>query len=144
MTNNDGRKTAKDVELTPPLDYETESSVQRVGVEPSELDAIPVYMVGDTEPEQIIDWTAVQYSIGEQAIRIAGSRRNRKNIRFWNLGPNTAYLGRSSGVSSATGYPVIMNNGDTELQHQEEVYAICASGETAVIAIVQEFYIDLD
>jgi hypothetical protein len=57
----------------------------------------------------------------------------RRSLILTNMGSDTVFIHTSNAVSSLNGYPLVLNASMT-IQNQADVYGICASGQTAVVA----------
>jgi len=65
-----------------------------------------------------------------------------RGVVLKNLGPNTAYIGMATGVSTATGFPLLINEEIHLAIHPDadglDLYLICTAAETASIAVLPE------
>lgn len=65
---------------------------------------------------------------------VLAANANRKTAVFYNVGPNTAYLGGAA-VADTDGLPLPMGASFEDDQTADEWSAICAAGETASLRI---------
>jgi len=65
-----------------------------------------------------------------------------RGVVLKNLGPNTAYFGMATGVTTAAGFPLAINEEISLAIHPDsdglDLYLICAAAETASIAVLPE------
>jgi len=100
--------------------------------------------VGDVQGSLI----ARRVNISDVSIKISDSYLGRCSILIKNLTKNTVYIGGSSAVTSADGYPIGINESisvgiaERSMQitgfHSIEVWGVCAGGGISEVAVFEE------
>lgn len=111
----------------------------------SDIDPVPVFDVTPAKEPELIRWSSERATIDEfTAVQIAGGRKNRTRMVLTNEGPEAVYLGPNMQVGVGFSFSLFGPVNQLELFTNEEVWARCAPGETAVIGIIQEYAVELD
>lgn len=71
---------------------------------------------------------------GTAATLLGSAEPHKLNTYLYNDGPSTAFVGYSTGLTAANGYPLPPNQGNTVLfaDYSGPVYAIVASGSAVI------------
>lgn len=133
-------------ELQADKDYATEPYEVDYGfADNAEPEPIPVYQVLPTPTkERDINWSAATYTVGTTPIQIAGRNRNRLHVHIDNnnaAGGNPVYLGPSSLIQPYLSAKLRANK-DIVMHHNDAVWAVCDTGESAEVVVFQEYYLD--
>lgn len=106
---------------------------------------LPVYQVQLPNPQSISQWSGERFFVDSgQPVELAGAKRNRTRLLLKNKGPNSVFLNDNSSVNTALAYELAMGDEPLELRHNSNVWAKCATGETASVSVVQEWDVDMD
>ena len=82
--------------------------------------------------------TSETIAITETAIIIFNIDPSCTGLNFTNLGPSTVYLGTTSSVTSADGFPIFANEKLEANDYIGDWYAICETSATSDIQIHKE------
>ena len=109
-------------------------------VEDRGVAAVPVYVV-ESGPREVKRWRTAQFNVGDVPVQLIGEQAERTKVTITNLSESTlAYV--SSEQYAATpigGYPVSSLQASVEIKSDSALYASCASGENATLALLIEF-----
>lgn len=111
---------------------------QPIPVKRPKLEAIRTRELGSDK------WRGARAPVSTAPVKVVENSTRRRTLKIWNHGPNEVYLSSLAGVAagpntielppvSATLFPVI------ELDTRDDVWAVCAAAESAVLSIVQIF-----
>lgn len=129
-------------EIEPTVDYPSAGEIEPYPEQPIELDEPLPVDTGATVPasEEPKDWSCSTVTVTDaRHVQLAGvdNQRTRLFIRN-NDAANAVFIGRGQTDPIFTMYQV--EPGDfVELFHQRAVWAVCDSGLTAVVSVLQEF-----
>ncbi len=82
--------------------------------------------------------TSAQYSVASTAVKIASSPVGHRTVHIAPVGNITVYISGSDQVTSANGYGLNKSLGehDVIIGPGDELWAICASGQTETVTIL--------
>jgi hypothetical protein len=135
------------------VDYDTE----KYQIDPADLgeehpdympeekwpEPIPVFIVNEAASERQ-DIRVNRYLVQDTPQRIAPQMDAPRVVRIANLdAANTIYIGSDSNLASVSGYPVKPNSESAPMKVETDVYAVCASGLSAEVAVLSEFSVRL-
>ena len=128
----------------PEEDYPTPESPQIEYESEAEVEPVAVYLVDQQERRQSVGWRGSVFFIdSSQTVQLAGKDRDRTRLYLYNAGPETVYLDSSRTMVAGFSYALTANTA-LELTHNDNVFAICASTETASVSVASEFVTDSD
>jgi hypothetical protein len=103
------------------------------------FDAGPAVAVRIERDDVDIRWHTNRFTVdGVDTVEIAGYQPGRRRALVRNSGPNTVYIGRQYNVDATFGYPV-PSGAESELTHEQAMWAACAAGESADVAVLLEY-----
>jgi hypothetical protein len=85
------------------------------------------------------DFTTAQVAMSDTATIIRSSNSDRTAIHLKNIGGSTVYIGSNTGVSTSNGYPLSPGQ-ELNIETQDSVTGICATGQTSTIATLYVFH----
>lgn len=111
-----------------------------------EPDPIPVKIVQDTARERL-NWRAIQVRVGAagnpQKIQVVGRHEKRRSITVRNPSlSQQAFIGEDESVSTYTGF-LLEQGQQITLRSTEDIWAVCAEGETTVLHVAYEYAVEL-
>ena len=141
------------VEPVKGVDYDTE----KYQIDPNDLgeehpdympeekwpEPIPVFIVNEAASERQ-DIRVNRYLVQDAAQRIAPQMDSPRIVRIANLdSANTVYISSDSNIASVSGYPIKPNTESNPIRVESDVWAVCASGLTAEVAVLTEYSVKL-
>lgn len=113
-----------------------------------EHEPIPVRIV-NTSARERLDMRVARFRVTERAQQILGRLDTRKGVRIKVLSQtdgvasNPIYIGHDDSVKTYTGYEMTAGETIFPITTTEDIYAICAAGQTVEIAFMYEFSVPL-
>lgn len=126
------------------LDYEKEEAFDYPSDPQGDQRPVPVYVVNNSPVEQK-RWIPSQSPVADiEAVRLAGQDRRRTKLRLKVLATtDSVFIGNQPNVSSSTGVIIEGTDGWIDLVTTDEVWAICASGDSTTVHVIAECWTDL-
>lgn len=78
-----------------------------------------------------------QITVSASAVLILQGNTARNQAQAYNSGPNVVYVGQTSSVTTATGYPVAVGAAFTVQPYKGDVYAIGAGGTSQLVGVLE-------
>jgi hypothetical protein len=136
-------ETVEERSLEPGQDYPSSADVGHELVPEIETDdAVLVRVVGTpAPPETYVDWEAFPAFIAGNTVQIAGANRNRARlfIRNGNAAAGDSVSLMPTGTTAREFGYVLEAQDAVEFFHNGPVWAQCASGESATLAVFVEY-----
>lgn len=82
--------------------------------------------------------TSAQYAVTDTAVKVAASAVGHRTAHLAPVGNTTVYLSGTNAVTSSNGYGLNKSLGqhDIMLGPGEELWAVCASGQTETLTVL--------
>lgn len=92
---------------------------------------LSVYQIVDT------NLAITQVSMSTVAAEIVATRNTRSELQLHNIGTDTVYVGKTSGVTTANGFP-LAGGRQVSIRTPEDLFGITASG-TSVVGVIEVY-----